>query len=479
MAPKPTNKPEVEDSASSAKPAANQAPSAKTDNSGMNPSASKKKATGGKGPSPTPSNSATKGFPEGSKVLESYGLSVSGRKERVLSLFKTDKFFHLVEDCWAQLVDAKPSIAERFSLAEFRHASALQLYQRIEQVKFDALGVKPSAPTRIPLPRNTRVFIPIWSALANIGVVNDDDLRVTYIPDASLPKSKDLDDPDDAVNLVACTLYDWVWSWEQVMKAREDRDDYDKRIGATPTVKSNETSPTPQDYIRLIQNKRREWNGARRMESSGSYRIIDGHLYSLPPPPEDAPANWEPTQEQILECGPLSAQASTLKEELDELVRQARNVKEEAIRPRLDRTYDVSTYQISDGTITTSPGAYGSWLHWDPQLWVDYDQMVEIVAQIAMFSLSMPAETEGTYAWLIPVESREDQADVFCKLPKASIPPVTWILAMLLQSSTLPLPRRSTWYVETDRLANIVGLRARYIRAAIKRAAPMEQYGTY
>jgi hypothetical protein len=472
-------KPDVEDSASAAKPAANQAPSAQTDNGGKTSSDVKKKNTGGKGPSPTSSKSATMGFPEGSKVLESYGLSVSGRKERVLSLFKTDKFFHLVEDCWAQLVDAKPMITERYSLAEFRHASALMLYQRIEQVKFDALGVKPSAPTRIPLPKNTRVFIPIWSALANIGTVNDDDLRVTYIPDAALPKSKDLDDPDDALNLVACTLYDWSWSWEQVKQARKGRDDYDERIGATPTVQSNETSRSPQDYIQAIAAKRRAWNNSRRMESSGSYRIIEGRLYRLPPPPADAGADWKPSDEEITSGGPVSDSAESLHREMNELIRQARSVKEQAIRPRLDRSYDISGYQLSDGTIDATAGAYGAWLHWDPQLWLEYEQIVEILSQVAMFSLSMPAETEGTYAWLIPVESREDQADVFCKLPKASIPPVTWILAMLLQSSTLPLPRRSTWYVETDRLANIVGLRARYIRAAIKRAAPTEQYGTY
>jgi len=303
-------------------------------------------------------------------------------------------------------------ITERFSLAEFRHASALQLYQRIEQVKFDALGVKPSAPTRIPLPRNTRVFLPIWSTLANIGTVNDDDLRVTYIPDASLPKSKDLDDPDDAINLVACTLYDWSWSWEQVLAARKDRDDYDERIGAQPTVDSNE-SMSSQDYIRMISDKRRAWNAARRAESSGSYRVIDGNLYRLPPPPEDAQDDWNPTDDQVQEGSVFSQAATVLKKEMDELIQRARNVKEQMIRPKLDISYDASVYQLSDGTIQADPGSYGAWLHWDPQLWTEYEQVVEILAQVAMFSLSMPVETEGTYAWLIPVESRESTVDVF------------------------------------------------------------------
>lgn len=478
MPPAEKQKHEVEDSASSDKPVDNKA--APKGNGGKNTASRKNKQnTGGNGPKPNPSNSASKGFPEGNKVLESYGLSVSGRKERVLSLFKTDKFFHLVEESWSQLVDAKPSITERFSLAEFRHCAALQLFNRIEQVKFDALGTKPGAPVRIPLPRNLRVFIPIWSTLANIGTVNDDELRVTYIPDGSLPTSKDLDNPEDATNLIACTLYDWNWSWEQVQQARNDRDDYDSRIGANPVVASNETTRTQADFIKEIASQRRAMAAARRMESSGSYTIVNGHLYRIPPPPENHQGDWSPTDDQITESNSPMETSADINSRVQELIRQARNLKEQLIRPKFDRVYDVSSYQLSDGQINASPGAYGAWLHWDPQLWIDYEQVVEIMAPIAMFSLSMPVETEGTYAWLLPVESREEQVDVFCKLPKASISPATWILALLIQSSTLPAHRRSTWYTETDRLANVVGLRMRFIRSAIKKAAPTEQYGTY
>ncbi|RGP76811.1 hypothetical protein FLONG3_5054 [Fusarium longipes] len=177
-------------------------------------------------PNPRSENNGSKstpGFSEGNTVLQNYGLSVSGRKERILSAVKTDKYFHMVEQSWQALLQTKPSIAERFSYAEFRHCSALQLYHRIESVKFDALGIKPSAPTRIPLPRTTRAFQPIWSVLANIGIVDDDDLRVTYIPDGHLPSTPDADDNTDLENLVACTLYDWNASWKAVQTARKKR----------------------------------------------------------------------------------------------------------------------------------------------------------------------------------------------------------------------------------------------------------------
>lgn len=208
----PASKHDVEDSAS----APTTGKSGTAPSSG--PSGDQKKKRGGKNkgspPNASPSNptvgkanSQAVGFTEGTQALLTYNLGLSGRKERILSPFKADKFFHLVETAWSSLVDAKPYIVERFSYPEFRHVSALMLYQRMEQVKFDSLGVKPSAPTRIPLPRNTRVFQPIWSVLANIGRVDDDDLRVTYIPDGILPKSSDLSDPDDIEGLLACTLY--------------------------------------------------------------------------------------------------------------------------------------------------------------------------------------------------------------------------------------------------------------------------------
>jgi len=455
-------------------------------------------------PNKTESGSAkqTPGFADGNSVLTSYGLSVSGRKERILSPFKTDKFFHMVEQSWHQLVRIKPHLTERFSLAEFRHVSALQLFQRIESVKFDTLGIKPSAQTRIPLPRSTRVFQPIWSVLANIGSIDDDDLRVLYIPDGILPRSEDLTDPKDIEALLSCTLYDWPSSWEHVLAARKQRAPLQERDGITVDQDSNETeSPTREELIKQISEQRRKVASAKANLASGKYRLIDGYLYQLPAkkksessspkgkgkesaPDDNASVVSESPDEAVSDTdlkkgtrywGPESAQ-----DELDRLFDQARSLKEKAITPRFDLAYKAESYTVADGTVTTAPGAYGAWLHWDPRLWLEYEQFVEIVTPIALFSLSMPAETTGTYAWILPVEKRQDDdSSVSARMPKASIAPVTWILSLLLQSSTLPYDRRSTFYVETDRLQNVLGLRQRYIRAAIKDPSAVEQYGTY
>nr|QOW77955.1 CP [Fusarium equiseti partitivirus 1] len=482
MPPKQEKKNEVEDSASSAAPAANKETSSESKPEG------KDKKKGGRnnpkgntpniGPSPNARNPPPSGYSEGNKVLESYGLSVLGRKERVLSAIKTEKYFHLVEDCWNQLVDAKPMITERFSLNEFRHCAALQLYQRIEQVKFDAVGTKPSAPTRIPLPRNLRVFQPIWSALAHIGIVDDDDLRATYIPDSILPTSKDLDNETDVENLISCTLYDWPSSWEGVEKARGERTDYDSRLGYEEVFETNEAPQTREQLMKEIVKVRTELKEARRKTASDEYRLINGVIYKVPTPSKGQQFN-DISDDEVRRKNQTSESVDEVSTKLDVLMLKAKQTKEEMIRPRRDRSYQIESYKISDGTVTVDPGAYGAWLRWDPRLWLDYEQMVEILNPVAMFSLSMPVDTSGTYAWLLPVESRDMSSEIFCKMPKASVPPAVWIFSLILQSSTLPHLRRSTWYCESDRLTNLLGLRARYIRAAIKRAAPTEQYGTY
>lgn len=432
----------------------------------------------------------TPGFAEGNSVLQGYNLSVSGRMERILSPFKGDKFFHFVSDAWSEFTRLKPHIIERFSYAEFRHMSALQLYNRLEAVKFDALGVKQPAPTRIPLPRDTRVFQPIWSVLANIGVVEDPDLRAIYIPDGIVPKSKDLTHPDDIENLLSCTLYDWESSWKEVVKAREARKQYQQRTGLDATTDSNETTVqlSKEELIAKIQFFRKEITRAEERERSPEFELVKGVLRKIkavtaPSSPSSSRSGKDNGTEATSPKKEYEQETywtvSGAKNQLEAYMQQAKKLKSQMIAPKFDVTHKIESYRISDGTITTSPGSYGEWMRWDPQLYIDYENFVTEVTPMALFSLSMPAESKGTYAWILPVEKREDDdSSVSARMPRASIPTATWVLALLLQSSTLPLHRRSTWYTETDRLQNVLGVRRRYIKAAIKDPTAVEQYGT-
>jgi len=276
---------------------------------------------------------------------------------------------------------------------------------------------------------------------------------------------------------LSCTLYDWPTSWEGVLAARGERTEYNSRIGYEEQLETNETPVTRSELIAQIAAVRKELATAKRLSSSKQYKVIDGSLYKIPSPPPDAKS--ASISDSEIQKGKPFETVEDVQAKLEALMLSAKRHKEELIRPRNDRHYSIADYKVSDGQITTDPGAYGAWLHWDPQLWIDYENMVEILSSVAMFSLSMPVETSGTYAWLLPVENREESVELFCKMPKTSVPTAVWIFAMILQSSTLPPQRRSTWYCETDRLSNLLGLRNRYIRAAISRPAPTEQYGTY
>ncbi|AZT88585.1 capsid protein [Delitschia confertaspora partitivirus 1] len=470
---------------------------------------SSRKGGGGKGGSKGPSSKPkaesstskqTPGFADGNAVLNNYGLSISGYRERVLSPFKTEKFFHMVSTSYQRLLSVKPSLTERFTYDEFLHCSALQVYQRIEHVKFDALGIKPPAPLRIPLPRNLRVFQPLWSILANIGTVKDDELRVEYIPDAVLPDSDNLDSEHDVEGLLSCTLYDWNASWQSVLKARESRDTWQQRDGYTSDVDDN-SSPTlsREQLIKAISDRKQRLKVVEYALENDVAEIVSDRVYLYPKfSIKDKQAavaggkkesdffllddEWYDTSltEDALKARPAYKTPAQYMTEIDDLMAEAKNAKKVRITPRFDVVYNPSSYKISDGTVTSDPGSYGAKLHWDPQLWLDYENFVNEVAPLALFSLSMPVETTGTYAWVLPVEKRSRNNAAFCvKLPKASIPTQTWVMALLLQSSTLPLSRRSTWYTETDYLTNLPGLRQRYIQAAIKAPSPVEQFGTY
>ncbi|EHY58581.1 hypothetical protein HRR83_006239 [Exophiala dermatitidis] len=401
----------------------------------------KNKSSGSKPAAST--TQSTPGFFEGNSVLTSYGLGLSGRRERILSSPNVDKFFDLVEQCWVQLSQLKPHLNERFSFAEFRHSMALALYQRIENVKFDALGITPCTPVRIPLPNSTRLFQPIWSVLANIGIVEDDELRVTYIPNSWLPDTDRLSSDGDLDGLLDGCLYRWQNSWDDVLKARRDRRPFQSNTPAD----ANETTDLlsgPQHVAETYRLRRPVLPNPQQNKDSGKCEILDRYLYLYPAKNESGAGESDVT---LINASP-----------------------EHSFVPEL-------SYRLSDGTTTVQADArtYGARLHWDPQLWRDYEQFVEIVTPVAMFSLSTPAESSGTYAWLLPVKEHRDRSthsgvSVSARLPRASIAPATWMLSFLLQSSNLEGSQQSTFTAETDRLSdvNVIDLRNRYICSAIR-----------
>lgn len=274
--------------------------------------------------------------------------------------------------------------------------------------------MKPSAPTRIPLPRNLRVFQPVWGALANIGIVDDEELRITYIPDGILPKTEDMSSEEDIRNLITCTLYDWVSSWDAVKESRDSRVNYDYRDSYTADLDTNEGPElTSEELVSQIADKRKQLKTLKENLDSGKRISISGSTY-IPVFKKDKNGNdTEEIDTDATQKGTKYFSIKNHEDAIEKLFQQARKNKAKKITPRFDRTYKIDSYRVSDGVITESPGAYGAWLHWDPQLWLDYERFVEETSGVAMYSQSMPVETVGTYAWLLPVEAQEDDANVF------------------------------------------------------------------
>jgi hypothetical protein len=390
-----------------------------------------------------------------------------------LSKVRTDKFFQFVQQSWSQLVHLKPAVTDRFSYAEFKHCMALALYGRVEKVKFDVTGVKPGAPTRVPLPKDLRVFQPIWSILASIGLVRDDELGVDYIPDTHLPASENLIEDPDIEGIANCTLYDWSASWQAVTRARDARKPLDQRYGITDDIKETETLSADDRKHLMVQMKilRETKNALISLEeekqptfnySRDVLRVSNNVLQARPNSESQDWMNVLDTPDEI-------------QDEIDKLFQSLREDKVIRQRPDFNTQQTIELYTVESEPVRAERSAYGSWLRWDSKLWVEYSQFVEIVSPIAMFSLSMPNEPEGDYTWLLPIE--RSSSGLHARLPKRSIPLTTWLMAIIVDMSTLPLTKRSTWYVESDSIHDTNIARMRYIRAALKHPAATEHFG--
>jgi hypothetical protein len=337
------------------------------------------------------------------------------------------------------------------------------LYGRTQNVQFDALGIKQRPPVRIPLPKTLKVFQPLWAILASLGIVDDNELSVRYVPEAPYPSCAEGNTPADIENLLSCSMYDWNTSWEEVLAKRERRIDYESTLGMNVVFEDElpKSTDTQDDLIKQISATRTERSDYRKyLKDAQDPKITDVYL-----------------KDGILfRAGKQYRNPDVLDPVINGLFERAKNWKQRAIRPAPRFTHNATpAYDYAGDVIDIKSGSYGDWLHWDPRLWMEYTRVVEMVDQSAMFSLSMPNETTGTYTWLLPTVKHAES--VFCKLPSKAIPPGVWLLTLICDMSLLPPDKHRNWYVETDRTScRPIGMR-KYIRAGIKAVTPVALRG--
>lgn len=411
------------------------------------------------------------GFGDGYKALEKFGLGISGRTESVYSAPKTDGYFQLVDQCWDQLIALKPEVQSIMTRGAWQHVHALFLYRRISDIEFAATGKRTPPPTRIPLPYETSVFQPIWAILSDIGIVDDPDLRVKYIPIADFPGAEKPTE-SDFVKILGCTQYDWESSWEQVLADRATLDSALVRERHTDRVTTVSSDPTDR-------SKLTERVAVILADLTALAALEPAKFLAYEPESEDIFLNDELDPKYFtLQWDSIDVNVKT-KAECDDVKKQLfariREIKSGALIHSYPAfSQETVQFQFQNESIPTDPGTYGAWLHWDPRLFSDYSRAVDVLRPLALFSPSFPKETKGTYMWVLSRE--KNNSGFFVRMPKVEISAPIWLLGLILDMGNLSEARRSAWYVHSDITETMFIMKNDYIKSAIKSGVPIERF---
>lgn len=107
------------------------------------------------------------------------------------------------------------------------------------------------------------------------------------------------------------------------------------------------------------------------------------------------------------------------------------------------------------------------WLGFDADLWFSYKQACFAINQIVRFvPWSKDKKIAGTYAWLLP---RQENADgkSFVTLPKRTLTPDTWMMAMVSNFSALPPEHVASWYHKTNPTSDLEDIVGRFLGTSI------------
>lgn len=411
-------------------------------------------------------STGSSGSSEGNRALEGAGLGLSGRFEQVHSAPKTEGYFRLVDACFDELISVKPEIRRVITRSEWTHVHALLLYARVSNVQYSATGWRAPPPVRIPLPYNVRVFQPIWAILSDIGVVEDSERRVRYIPVACLPTTDDLSSDNELIEIASCTMFDWVTSWNSVLADRavlQTANDRDGHLARTP---AEEPQAWTLANLTLLHDILADLKSISELADDGAVLDFNGKVMV-----SDG-TNCSVTIAGTLKTVTTRAEAALLRDEV------VRGVKQDKARRIADRhpavSNTVTQFQWQDEQVPNDPGNYGSRLRWDPALWSALQKVCEIVSPISMWSPSFPKEPIGTYMWLLPRYSSPQ--GFFVTLPTVKIPTPVWVLALILDMSTLTPQSIHTFYVQSDSTPSFSVVRKAYISASIKSGTPVETF---
>lgn len=316
-------------------------------------------------------------------VLGDMALSISETQETVHTSVKNDGFVAAADMAYKILLEIRPRLKYLLSLAEWRHVHVLMLYTRVLECELAAANKVAPYEYQIALPSKVQILEPMAAVLASIGIVDDLELGVTYIPVAKpiVDDNYMAPNPEDVTEFLEWKQYDWNLSWANVLAGRKRR---------------------------------------RKEAEENDVKLPQG--------------NFQPNYDKLLEWEQLAVE---------------------------------------------------KWLGWDDDLWFSYSIAVDALSRVAAFVDFPRQAVGGTYAWLIPREEFDgtnvwssqglclftdafENCGAFCRIPKTSLAPEEWMVALLFNLSDLGACRTRTWYHKTKPTADVSAILEKFLRAALK-----------
>lgn len=159
-------------------------------------------------------------------LLNDYNCGLKTKTKRIHATINNEGYRILVRKAYYKLLEVRPRLKYLLSLSEWLHVHFLLLYARIFDCELHFYGIVLPSEFQIAIPNNIMVLEPIAAVISSIGIVEDVDMGVTYIPVARSYRGDDIYKPhnkDDVTEFLEWTQYDWNSSWYQVEKGRLDR----------------------------------------------------------------------------------------------------------------------------------------------------------------------------------------------------------------------------------------------------------------
>ncbi len=191
-------------------------------------------------------------FSKSATFLKDFDCGLKSTTKRIHATINNEGYKAFVKRAYYKLSETRPRLKYLLSLSEWLHVHMLLLYARIFECELHCYGIALPREFQIAVPEKIMVFEPIAAAMSSIGIVEEPDLGVTYIPVARWYRGKDVYKPhnkDDVTEFLEWTQYDWNASWYQVEKARLER----RMMAAEKKMK------IPEPEARFDESKLEDW----------------------------------------------------------------------------------------------------------------------------------------------------------------------------------------------------------------------------